>query len=103
MRVERLVESRPAVLELSLEEASGLTAVGRRLASQERSWGHEHDRAGQQRSVIQCEPYGHGRWSVRVPNAVGVVRVGALHVVVEPKIPLPHVIHFGVDPVRRTP
>ena len=34
MRVERLVESRPAVLELSLEEASGLMAVGRRLASE---------------------------------------------------------------------
>lgn len=83
MRVERLVESRSAVLELSLEEASGLTAVGRRLASQE-----------QQRSVIECEPYGHGRWSVRVPNAVGVVRVGALHVVVEPKIPLPHLLHL---------
>jgi 5-methylcytosine-specific restriction endonuclease McrBC regulatory subunit McrC len=31
---------------------------------------------------------------VRVPNAIGVVRVEGLHIVVEPKIPLPHVIHL---------
>ena len=94
MRVERLVESRAAVIELTVEEAAGLVAVGRRLASQSRHWGdRDFERAGK-RSLIECEPYGLGRWSVRIPNAVGVLRVDELQLVVEPKIPLPHLLHL---------
>ena len=92
MRVERMVESRAAVLDLSLEEASGLMAVGRGLASKQRRWGQDH--VAEERSVIECTPYGHGRWSVRVPDAVGVIRVGAWQLVVEPKVPLSHLIHL---------
>src|SRR5262245_59215361 len=92
MQVERLVESRAAILELSLEEAAGITAVGRRLASQS-GW-LTATAAAPERSVIECVPYGLGRWSVRVPNAVGVVRVVDLQLVIEPKVPLPHLLYL---------
>lgn len=92
MRVERLSESRAAILEMSLEEAAGVTAVGRRLASQ--SSGLTSAGGSPERSVIECLPYGQGQWSVRVPNAVGVVRVGDLQLVIEPKVPLPHLLYL---------
>lgn len=91
MRTERLVESRSSVVELSPGEAASLVGVGRRLASQA-TW--STDPGGGPRSAVQCEPYGHGRWNVRVPNAVGVVRVEGLQLVVEPKIPLAHLLHL---------
>ncbi|MBX7134348.1 MAG: McrC family protein [Fimbriimonadaceae bacterium] len=47
-------------------------------------------------SAIQCEPYGFGQWKVQVPNAIGVLRVADLELVIQPKIPLEHVLYlFG--------
>lgn len=97
MRVERIVEARQTVLHLSAEQADALAVVGRRLASQERWWGEPNDEALQRtRSIIECEPYGQGRWRVRVHNAVGVINVPGLHIVVEPKIPLEHLMHLFI-------
>ena len=95
MRIERLVESRGAVLDLSLDEAAALLEVGRRLASQDR-WlrRREPEESATPASVIECIPFGHRRWSVRVPNAVGVIHIEDLHLVVEPKIPLRHLLYL---------
>lgn len=94
MRVERLVESSPSVLDLSPTEADGLLAAGKRLASPARWWGQSDSDDDSERSVVACEPFGPGRWKVRVANAVGVVRVGDLQLVVEPKIPLSHLLYL---------
>lgn len=92
MRVERLVESRATILALSEDEASELAALGRRLSARQQSTGSWM--AAPDQSVIECLPFGPGQWSVRVLNSIGIVRVGELQLVVEPKIPLPHVLHL---------
>ena len=78
MRVEQLIESKPATLELSEVEAVALNKAGRRLASKKKWWG---DSASEltERSVIQCRPVSGGKWQVTIQDAVGIVSVGHLH------------------------
>ena len=92
MRVETLVESRTQIVAMSHEEAEELRAVGRRLASNATWWGSE---AGPvDRSVLHCSPHAPGQWSVRVNEAVGIVATRSLQLVVEPKIPTPHLLYL---------
>jgi hypothetical protein len=85
-------------LELSPEAVQAIGRMGRRLASQRSWWGEDETEAGQRESTaIKCLPVGDGRWRVRVDNAIGVFRVGDLQVVVEPKVPLPHVMHLFAE------
>lgn len=95
MRIERITEAKPALLSLTPDQADALVLVGRRLASQAGIWGdRDESDPTHRRSVIECEPHGHGRWRVKVHNAVGVVSVSGLQIVVEPKIPLDHLLHL---------
>jgi 5-methylcytosine-specific restriction enzyme subunit McrC len=97
VRVERLIESRPSILALTASEAEGLAALGRRMASQKTWRGVPADAGSESNSsAIQCEPYGFGQWKVQIPNAIGVLRVADLELVIQPKIPLDHVLYlFG--------
>jgi 5-methylcytosine-specific restriction enzyme subunit McrC len=105
VRVERLVESRPAPLALSDEEAEALVQLGRRLRSDARWWGVVPDRES---GVIECSPLGAGTWRVRVPEAIGMLTIRDVTIVVEPKIPMPHLLFLfamseqfpRVDPVE---
>jgi 5-methylcytosine-specific restriction enzyme subunit McrC len=91
VRVEHVIESTSANLELTDSEASALVATGQRLASDTAWFGQA---ASEERSVIRCTPLGGGRWAVRVQDAVGVIRVGNVQIVVQPKIPVPHLLHL---------
>lgn len=79
---------------MSHAEATELTSVGRRLASQAAWWPARSSDEDGQRSVLECVPHGPGQWSVRVPNAVGIIRAGELQLVIHPKIPLRHLLHL---------
>ena len=90
MRVERIVESTTYTLSLSETEAAALRRAGTRLASDKSWWGSVLPPSG--RTVIQCDPRGGTDWSVRVQDAVGLVSLGDLQIVVEPKIPASHLL-----------
>lgn len=97
MRTERLTESRETVLDLAFAEAESLTSLGRRLASKRQWWRSSDNDQEDERTAIRCEPYGYGRWRVTVPNAIGVLRVGDVELIVQPKIPLPQIFHLFVE------
>jgi 5-methylcytosine-specific restriction enzyme subunit McrC len=102
MRTETIVETSPAVIALSDDEAHALTAAGRRLAGDKRFWGHQDDEASEadhtpaERTVIRCERVAQEMYRVTVAQAVGIVALPTVQIVVQPKIPLPH-FHFLLD------
>ena len=84
-----------APIDFSSSEVDALTRMGRRLASQSSWWGEDEDEAiKRETSAIKCAPAADGRWRVRIDNAVGVVRVGDVQIVVNPKIPLNHLLYL---------
>jgi hypothetical protein len=96
MRTEHLVESKPALIRLSDQEAQELAALGRQLASALGRWGTPGQQ--EQRSAINLTPARRDEWTVMVPNAIGVLSTNAVQLVVEPKVPLAHVMHlFGLS------
>jgi len=94
---EHLYESTPRVLALTDRQARALAAVGKQLASKKAWWGDTELPDGDSKSAasaIRVEPYGAGQWSVRVNDAIGVIVLDDLQLVVEPKIPLPHLLYL---------
>jgi 5-methylcytosine-specific restriction enzyme subunit McrC len=92
MRQETLVESAEAVLSLTSSEAAALVETGSRLASRTAWWGEKTPPVD--RSIIAVRHQAPGRYAVRVSDAVGVVVVGSLHILVQPKIPMAHLIYL---------
>ena len=94
MRTEHLRESAEKVLELTEHQATALAAAGRRLASRKAWWGADDDEPTADRTVVWVQPRRPGHWAVRVSDAVGVLSVGDLQLVVEPKIPMSHLLYL---------
>ncbi len=95
-RIEHLVESREAELRLSDSEAAALMAAGHNLASDRAWFGLQPP---QDRTVIRCVRGNRPEsWVVRVQDAVGVIGVGQLQLVVEPKIPIDHLLFLFSKP-----
>jgi hypothetical protein len=94
MRTETVTESRDTVLRLTAGEAADLDAIGARLASRKAWWGTPESEADEEsdRSVVRTRPLGDDRWVVRVHDAVGVVSTGTLQLIVQPKIPVEHLV-----------
>jgi 5-methylcytosine-specific restriction enzyme subunit McrC len=92
VRRETIVESEESALALTTEEVLALKETGLRLASKWLWWGNADPPAN--RSVIQLRPSESGAWFVKVLEAVGVITVGALQIVIQPKIPLPHFLYL---------
>jgi 5-methylcytosine-specific restriction endonuclease McrBC regulatory subunit McrC len=90
---QTLVESADSELELSSSQVEALADLGRRMASRKEWWGQDDDDY-RDRSVIQVSPAGSGRWRVRVVDAVGVVVIDGLQLIVEPKIPISHLLYL---------
>lgn len=86
-----LRESRDFTAELSDDEAAGLQALGKRLAGSTEWWGAAGE-AGD-RSVVTCTPAGAGKWTIRVSDAVGLIRLPSLQISIEPKIPITHLLY----------
>jgi 5-methylcytosine-specific restriction enzyme subunit McrC len=86
----QLVESNPAQLRLSFDQARALMALGRRLSSQRSWWGGEASDA----TVIRCEPSGTDTWKVTIADAIGCIAMGDTTISVTPKISSPHVLYL---------
>ena len=74
------------------EEARELQELGQRLASKKSWWGT--DEPPEDTTVVRCVPHGRGQWSVRVSDAVGIVAIPSLQIVIEPKIPISHLLYL---------
>ncbi len=93
MRTEFVTESVETPITMSPAQARALEAAGRRLASTRIWWGSQpEDQAGTEASVIRCRPAGSIHHLLSVSDAVGIVVTGDLQIVVQPKIPLDHLI-----------
>jgi 5-methylcytosine-specific restriction enzyme subunit McrC len=54
----------------------------------------EDDETGEEPSLIRCTMSPGGTWRVTVSDAVGLIAVGDLRILVEPKIPRAHLFHL---------
>jgi hypothetical protein len=96
IRARYVKESKAAYLRLSREEADLLNSMGRQLASDKTSWRRDEprDEEPDAPTVIRCTPTFGDLWQVVIDNAVGSVMAGDLHLIVEPKIPTPELLHL---------
>ena len=96
MRVETLIESSPQSLQITDDEAAGLSALGRKLASHRQWWGAGTPEDGEiaVTTSIHCTAAGSGQWTVAVDNAVGTVATGNLQLVIQPKIATLHLLYL---------
>jgi hypothetical protein len=82
---------------LTDSQADELRRVGRALASQKQWWGASDDAETPNRSVVRCERLADARHAVRVADAIGAIGLGDLQLIIEPKIPLPHLLYLLVE------
>lgn len=97
MRTETIVESRETILSLTTSEAAGLAKIGAGLASKKTWWGSSPPNDGEDfdRTIIRVRAAtGDDAWAVRVSDAIGVVSIDNLQLIVQPKIPLPHLLYL---------
>jgi 5-methylcytosine-specific restriction enzyme subunit McrC len=89
MAVEfEVVESQQSSLNISKDEASLLSAMGREMASNQIWWGSSQ--AKENRSVIDVKPATIGGYEVVFREVIGVVQLGEVRIKVIPKIPWEH-------------
>jgi 5-methylcytosine-specific restriction enzyme subunit McrC len=89
-----LIESVPTDLDLSLSEAQALSAAGRKLTPAIEP--DELEGFEDEPTLIRCSMTPGGVWRVTVGDAMGIVAAGDLRLVVEPKIPISHLLYlFG--------
>jgi hypothetical protein len=94
VRTETLVESLPRDLELTVSEAKALVALGRSLGLAVVPPLDEQREESAETSLIRCTMNPDGRWCVVVSDAVGLVSIGDLRILVEPKIPSTHLFYL---------
>jgi 5-methylcytosine-specific restriction enzyme subunit McrC len=94
MRTLTITEAREQRLALSDPEAAALQDVGRRLIGTHTWWGSDDAPRAIDRSVIRAARTADGTWLVRAGNVVGVVIIGDLQIVVQPKIPNDHLLYL---------
>src|SRR4051794_19934633 len=93
--VEEFTESVSRRLTLTSADAVALQALGRRLASSASWWGSsDEDDDPRERSVISVRPAGGDQWDVRVADAVGAIAAGSAQLLVQPKVPAPHLLYL---------
>jgi 5-methylcytosine-specific restriction endonuclease McrBC regulatory subunit McrC len=102
-----LIESREKTLALSDEQVDALRALGRQLRGQAEFYRSPNDDVADveeeledseepvDRSVIRCVSDGHGKYKVRVANAIGAVALPGATLHVLPKIPVTHFAHIA--------
>lgn len=79
---------------MSLEQATAIGALGRRLASKTNWWGGADEEGRPERTVIDCRPASEGMWSIAVWNAIGAFGVDDVTFVVRPKIAATHALYL---------
>jgi 5-methylcytosine-specific restriction enzyme subunit McrC len=88
-----VVESKPAIVDLTEAEVDLLLVLGRELASSASWWGGAVP--DQSRSVIAVEAVRGGRYRVIFRDVIGVVKVGTKQIKVSPKIPMAHFMYIA--------
>lgn len=78
------------VPELTAQQALALEALGQQLAVGQAAVDDE----GNNPSLVQCRKSTAGVWQVKVKECIGVLGCQGKSWVVEPKIPMPHLLHF---------
>lgn len=94
MQTISLIESKPRTVRLSTVQASQLSVLGRRLASDSSWWGETDDADRLHRTVVQCERISDHDFKVTINDAVGALGLGDVQLVVQPKIPLGHLVYL---------
>lgn len=89
-----LTESSKTTVQLTDEEASYLSEVGRRLAGSKAWWGDEPQETERPSTVIRCSKISGQLWNVTVSDAVGVIGLGDRQLLVQPKIPTDHLLYL---------
>lgn len=98
VRIHHLTESTSTHVDLSAEEADNLRLVGQQLASQKLWWGHDPDAdANSAQSVVTCNTLSGSKFEVRIADAVGAIGLGQTLLIVNPKIPLPHLLFLFAE------
>lgn len=97
-----LTESKAQTVSLTPAQAKQLTVMGRTLASDRSWWGDDDDADHSKRSVIQCQPITATKYKVVVNDAIGAIGLGDIQLVVQPKIPLNHLVYL-LDQAGRLP
>ncbi|OBB80302.1 hypothetical protein A5760_19640 [Mycobacterium colombiense] len=97
MKTERLIESKTTTVTLTDSQAYELRRIGRALASRKQWWGASDHADARDRSVVRCERLADARHTVRVSDAIGAIGLGDLQLIIEPKIPLPHLLYLLVE------
>ena len=94
MAVEfEVIESQQTSLDISKDEASLLSAMGREMASNQIWWGSSQVK--ENRSVIDVKPATIGGYEVVFREVVGVVQLGSVRIKVIPKIPWEHFLFIA--------
>lgn len=75
---------------LTVSQAEQMQRLGRSFASSNKNIDDD------ERTAIRLDPIGADTWTIQVSNAVGVLSIDGLRIVVNPKIPLPHLVHLLV-------
>jgi 5-methylcytosine-specific restriction enzyme subunit McrC len=88
-----LIESHPSSLDISEDDASLLSAIGRQLASTRTWWGESPSL--ETRSVIDVRRNHTGMYDVTFREVIGVVQLGHIRIRVAPKIPWAHFVYIA--------
>lgn len=95
MRTLTVTESAEETLALTEGEAAALQSLGRRLVGTAQWWGQASEgHPSTERSVLRCTAAGDGYWRLRVSDVVGVLVVDDLEIIVQPKIPVSHLLYL---------
>jgi 5-methylcytosine-specific restriction endonuclease McrBC regulatory subunit McrC len=97
-----LTESKAQIVSLAPGQAKQLTTIGRVLASDRSWWGDDDDADRSNRSVVQCQPMSATKYKVVVTDAIGAIGLGDTQLVIQPKIPLNHLVYL-LDQAGRLP
>lgn len=81
-------------MNLTPAQATQLSTVGRTLVSDRTWWGDSENAEPTDRSVVQFERITGGKYKVRVHNLIGAIGLGELQLVIQPKIPLTHLVYL---------
>jgi hypothetical protein len=94
MKTILLTESNAQTVSLTPAQAKQLTTIGRTLASDTSWWGDDDDADRSDPSVVRCQPISATKYKVVVNEAIGAIGLGDIQLVVQPKIPLSHVVYL---------
>lgn len=94
MRTLTVREASQQLAELTAGEAAAIQALGSQLAGSSSWWGQSAEDVPPAKSVVSCSPHDGTRWHLRFGDAVGLIVVGQLQIVVEPKIPAGHLLYL---------